>query len=258
MSRVLRPRLPGLAGLALAAPMAVAGDWSLVEFCWSTWLAGLLFTWLCVLTGGVQIILTAPGWRALFERHVPPLANLNGSAATVLTAAGATVAMAFAFLAYTYAFGFYGLFLSFFAEMQPHALFGRNGFINSDFWTPVQYLAATFWAMSVGTIVAYGYRLVGTNPWKRMLLPLATEIVRVHLMVLLMPFLALLAWAALGESYESIVIVLLMTAFYLLPGRSGDARTVGAQPDPVPEHAGTSHMHLSEGMRQSREHRAGS
>ena len=147
--------------------------------------------------------------------------------------------MALAFQAYTYAFGFYGLLLSFFAEMEPHALFGRNGFINSDFWTPVRYLATTFWAMSVGTIVAHGRGLVGTNPWKRMLLPLATEIVRVHLMVLLMPFLALLAWAVLGESYESVVIVLLMTAFYLLPGRSRGAHTVTAQPDPVPEHAGT-------------------
>jgi hypothetical protein len=239
VSGVLRPRLFGLAGLAFAAPMAVAGDWSLMEFCWSTWLAGLLFTWLCVLTGGMQIVLTAPRWRVLLERRVPPLARLNGSTTRALTAAGATVLMALAFQAYTYAFGFYGLFLSFFAEMEPHALFGRNGFINSDFWTPVRYLAATFWAMSVGTIVAYGGGLVGTNPWKRMLLPLATEIVRVHLMVLLMPFLALLAWAALGESYESVVIVLLMTAFYLLPGRSRDAHTVAAQADPVPEHAGT-------------------
>jgi len=219
----MRPRLSGLAGLAFAAPMAVAEDWSLVEFCWSTWLAGLLFTWLCVLTGGIQIVLTAPKWRVLLERRVPSVARFNGSATTALTAAGATVLMALAFQSYTYAFGFYGLFLSFFAEMEPHALFGRNGFINSDFWTPVRYLAATFWAMSVGTIVAYGRGLIGTSPWRRMLLPLATDIVRVHLMVVLMPFLAVLAWVGLGESYESVVIVLLMTAFYLLPGRSESA-----------------------------------
>jgi hypothetical protein len=230
---VVRPRIAGLAGLAVAAPMAVAADWSLVEFCWSTWLAGLLFTWLCVLTGGMQVVVTAPRWRVLLVRQVPPLARLHGSATTALIAAGTTVLMALAFLAYTWVFGFYGLFLSFFAEMEPHALFGRNGFINSDFWTPVRYLAATFWAMSVGTIVAYGPSLVGTDPWKRMLLPLATEIVRIHLMVLLMPFLALLAWAALGESYESVVIVLLMTAFYLLPGRSRDAHAVEAEADPV-------------------------
>jgi hypothetical protein len=239
MSGALRPRLFGIAGLALAAPMAVAGDWSLAEFCWSTWLAGLLFTWLCVLTGGIQIVLTAPRWRVLLERSVPSLARLNRSGITALTVGAATVLMVLAFQAYTYAFGFYGLFLSFFAEMEPHALFGRNGFINSDFWTPVRYLAVTFWAMSVGTIVAYGCDLAGTNPWKRMLLPLATEVVRVHLMVLLMPLLALLAWAALGESYESVVIVLLMTVFYLLPGQSEDAKTVTAQLDPVPEHAGT-------------------
>jgi hypothetical protein len=234
---VVRTRAFGLAGLAVAAPIAVAGDWSLVEFCWSTWLAGLLVTWLCVVTGGMQIILTAPKWRGRLERRVPPLARLNRSASTGVTAAGAAVVMVLALQAYTYAFGFYGLFLSFFAEMEPQPLFGRNGFINSDFWTPVRYLAATFWAMSVGTVVAYGRGLVETNPWKRMLLPVATEIARVHLLVLLMPVLALLAWAVLGESYESVVIVLLMTAFYLLPGGARDAHTKSVESDPVHEHA---------------------
>jgi hypothetical protein len=61
MAGVVRSRLFGMAGLALAAPMAVAGGWSLAEFCWSTWLAGLLFTWVCVLTGGIQIVLLDDG-----------------------------------------------------------------------------------------------------------------------------------------------------------------------------------------------------
>lgn len=59
---------------------------------------------------------------------------------------------------------------------------------SSDFWTPVKYLTTTFWAMSVGTIVAYGQDLVVSNPWKRMLLPATTEVVRVHVMVVVMPF----------------------------------------------------------------------
>ena len=104
--------------------------------------------------------------------------------------------------------------------MEPHALLGRNGFINPDFWTPVRYLMTTFWAMGVGTVVAFGPNLIGTNPRKRMLLPVATELLRIHLMVFLMPFFALMAWAVLGESYESLVILLLMAAFYLLPQRS--------------------------------------
>jgi hypothetical protein len=232
-------RLLSLAGLAVAASVAVAGDWSLAEFCWSTWLAGLLLTWLCVLSGGLQIIVTAPKWRARLERHVPALGRLPQPATVALTVASAVVLTAFAFYAYTFAFGFYGLFLSFFAEMEPHALFGRNGFINSDFWTPVGYLAVNFWAMSAGVVVAYGLGIMRTNPWQRMLLPFATEVVRVHVMVVVMPFLALLAWAALGESYQSSVIVLLMAVFYLLPGRSPELQAAAAEDGPRPEHVRT-------------------
>lgn len=236
-------RLPSplfrFAGLSVAAAPAVAGDWSLAEFCWSIWLAGLLFTWLCVLTGGLQIALTAPQWRGMLEHRLPNLRRLSPRAFATLTIGTAAVLTAVAFQAYSFAFGFYGLFLSFFAEMEPHSLFGRNGFINSDFWTPVRYLMATFWAMSIGTIVAYGRGIVRTNPWKRMLLPIATEIMRVHVMVVVMPFLALIAWAALGDTYQSVVIVLLMAAFYLFPGGSPEIRTVAGQEVARPEHAGT-------------------
>lgn len=106
--------------------------------------------------------------------------------------------------------------------MQPHSLFGRNGFINSDFWTPVSHLASTFWAMSIGLIIAYGRELIAPNSWRKLLLPLATEVVRVHVMVLLMPFIALAAWAVVGDSYQPFVIVLLMLGFYLLPTRTED------------------------------------
>jgi hypothetical protein len=53
-----------------------------------------------------------------------------------------------------------------------------------------------------------------------------------------MPFLALIAWAAPGDSYQSVVIVLLMAAFYLLPGGSRRTRTVAGQEVVGPEHAG--------------------
>lgn len=228
-----------LAGLSLAAAAAVAGDWSLAEFCWSTWLAGLLFTWLCVLTGGLQIVFTAPQWRGMLERHLPDLRRLSPRAFATLTIGTAAVLTAVAFQAYSFAFGFYGLFLSFFAEMEPNALFGRNGFINSDFWTPVRYLVVTFWAMSIGTIVAHGRGIVRTNPWKRMLLPVATEIMRVHVMVVVMPVLALIAWAWLGDSYQSVVVVLLMVAFYLLPGGSPKTRTIAPQEVVRSEQTGT-------------------
>jgi hypothetical protein len=240
--RTLDVRTPsplGLAGLAVAAPVAVTGGWSLAEFCWSTWLAGLLLTWLCVLSGGLQIVFALPKWRAHLERHVPALGRLPQPATVAVTVAVVAVLTVLAIYAYTFAFGFYGLLLSFFAEMEPHALFGRNGFINSDFWTPVGFLAVNFWAMSVGIVVAYGPGIIRTNPWKRMLLPFATEVVRVHVMVVVMPFLALIAWAALGDSYQSVVIVLLMAVFYILPGRSRAIESATAQDSPKAEHVPT-------------------
>jgi hypothetical protein len=214
----------------VAAPVAVAGDWSLAEFCWSTWFAGLMITWLCVLSGGLQIVATAPQARAWLDRHVPALGRLPRPATIALTVTAGTALTAVAFLAYTHAFGLYGLLLSFFAEMEPHALFGRDGFINSDFWTPVGYLAVNFWAMSLGIVVAYGRQIMRTDPWKRMLLPFASEVIRVHVMVVVMPFLALIAWGAFRESYQSVVIVLLMAGFYILPGQSRELQSIAAEP----------------------------
>jgi hypothetical protein len=225
-----RPSAFRLAGLLIAAPLAVIGDWSLAEFCWSIWLAGVLFTWACILTGGLQVFATASSWGSRLKRNVPVLARSSQSSATVLVVTGAACVMVAAFVAFNFLFGLYGALLSFFAEIEPYSLFGRNGFINSDFWTPVSYLATTFWAMSVGTIIAYWRDLVRANPWKKIMLPLATEVARVHLMVVVMPFITLAAWAVVGESYQPLVIVLLMVAFYLLP-----TRTKGVSSSPASE-----------------------
>lgn len=240
MSLVSRsPALLRAAGLGIAAPAAVAADWSLPEFCWSTWLAGLLVTWLCVLTGAVQIVATAGSWRDRIGTRIPALARLSPAVSTALTAAAAILLAGIAFRVYTLVFGFYGLFLSVFAEMEPRGLFGRDGFINSDFWTPVRYLASAFWGMAVGTLVAHGFGIVRSNPWKRMLFPLGTEIVRIHVMVILMPFLALIAWAILGDAYHLVVIVLLMAVFYLLPGPSRAIPVAAATDAGRAEHAMT-------------------
>lgn len=237
MIGVLRtPTLARYTGLAVAAPVAVTSDWSLAEFCWSTWLAGLLFTWICVITGGGQIILSAPRFARRVQDQVRLLARLSRPLLVAFVGLVAVLLTGVMFRVYSFAFGFYGLFLSFFAEMEPHGLFGRNGFINSDFWTPVRHLFASFWAMSLGTVVAYGRDTVRSDPWCRMLFPIQTEVIRVHIMVVAMPFLALVAWATLGDAYESVVIVLLMAVFYLVPGRRhrDNAR---AREAATPEHA---------------------
>ncbi len=208
-------------GFSLASFFAVTQEWSLPEFCWSTWLTGLVYAWACVVHASIQIILTARTDKAAYEerllflRRLSPLAFLAG---VVVVTAGAGL---LAFRVYSYLFGFYGLFLSVFAEMEPYSLFGRNGFINSDFYTPVTHLAFLFWPMVAGTLIANREEfLFRKNPWKRLLWPFEKEILRMHLMVLALPFFSLLAWAMVGDAYQSITVVLLMGIFYLLPRKA--------------------------------------
>lgn len=217
----------GAIGFAFASFFAVTQDWSLPEFCWTTWLAGLMYAWGCIATAVFQIILspqankTFAGERLAFLRKLPP--NWR----SVLFAAAAVAAAIVSFQLYSYLFGFYGLFLSVFAEMEPASLFGRNGFINSDFYTPLFYLLERYWPMAAGVLIMNWQDYTGPDPWKRILLPMQKEILRIHLMILALPFFCLAAWALFRHSYQSITIVLLMGLFYLLPKNSEKKR----QPD---------------------------
>lgn len=60
----------GAIGFGLASVFAVTQEWSLPEFCWSTWLAGLVYAWSCVATASVQIILTVRSEKAAYEQHI--------------------------------------------------------------------------------------------------------------------------------------------------------------------------------------------
>ncbi len=227
-------------GFGLASVSAVTQHWSLPEFCWSTWLAGLVYVWGCTLTAALQIVLTARSDQAAyaerlpFVRGIPPRFFLLGVTAIAL----ATGLLAFYLCAFV--FGFYGLFLSVFAEMEPMALFGRNGFINSDFFTPVMHLAVRFWPMAVGVLIANREDLSRQNPWRRVLLPFESEILRMHVMILALPVFSMIAWALFREAYQSITIVLLMGLFYLLPKkRSPDRSEPSEVAEPVGQAPGT-------------------
>ncbi|HPJ96390.1 MAG TPA: hypothetical protein PK022_03705 [Syntrophales bacterium] len=210
--------LYGLLGFALVCYFAVTQAWSLPAFCWGTWLAGLLYTWGCIVTGAIQIILFARSDRVAYEerlpfvRRLPPLAYLFGI--VVLSVCGGIVA----FRVYSFLFGFYGLFLSVFAEMEPLVFFGRNGFINSDFFSPVLYLLERFWPVAVGVLLANGEDFFGrlTNPWRRMALPFQREILRLHVMILALPFVTMLSWALFKGAYQTVTIVILMGLLFLL------------------------------------------
>ncbi len=205
-------------GFGLASFFAVTQEWSLPAFCWGTWLTGLAYAWSCVLGASLRIILTARSEKSAWEERLPflrlfsPLAYLAGVTAA---AVGAGFVM---FRVYGYLFGFYGLFLSVFAEMEPLSLFGRNGFINSDFYTPLTHLALLFWPMVLGALVANVEDFYPRKtPWKRLLWPFEREILRMHLMVLALPFFSLLAWAVFRDAYQTVTVVLLLGIFYLLP-----------------------------------------
>ncbi len=204
-------------GFVLAAGFSSVEKWSLPEFCWSAWLAGLVFAWACVVTAGVHILLTARSGASRLGKSIPRLADAPLPALLSIVVLGTVLAGGVALKLYSILFGFYGLFLSVFAEMEPHSLFGRNGFINSDFFTPVTYLLMNFWPMAVSTLIVSADDLVRGDPWKRLVLPMESEVLRMHLMVLALPFLSLVAWALFGAAYERVTVVLLIGVFFLVP-----------------------------------------
>ncbi len=221
-----------------SAFLAVRQEWSVREFCWSVWIAGLVFSLLCVAWGYIHLIIRV-------EREGRKLANFSGfallsnplNASLVVFAAGSVAAMAAAFI-YLKVFSFYGLFLSVFAEMKPYELFGRNGFINSDFFTPAAHLARKFWPVILLASVSGAGALTGPDPWVKMVMPVRSkEIIRIHLMTLALPFLSLFFWMIFRDKYNAPAVVSLLAIFFLvsLPSRRPARTDGGAQPPSHPE-----------------------
>lgn len=104
-------------------------------------------------------------------------------------------------------------------------MFGRNGFINSDFFTPVLYLLYKFWPMAAGALIMNWRTLLLNDPWKRLVLPFREELLRIHVMTIVLPFFSMLAWALFQGAYQGVTIVLLMVVFYLVPKASGQVRS---------------------------------
>jgi hypothetical protein len=203
--------------LVLACGFAIGQRWSLPEFAWGTWVCGLVFAWCCVASGSIHIVLTGARQRATMQAKLPWVERVPAAAFTLgLGAAVALVALV-AVRAYCFLFAFYGLFLSVFCPMPPLTLFGPNGFINSDFFTPVAYLLLNYWPMVAAAMIANGELLLSPHPWRRILLPMDREVLQMHLMVLAVPFLSLLAWAILGTQYQTAVVVMLLAGLHLLP-----------------------------------------
>jgi hypothetical protein len=171
-----------------------------------------------VITAAIQILLTARKEKGTYEISLPFLQRVSPNVFYFGITLATMLIGWIALYVYSYLFAFYGLFLSVFAEMEPHFLFGRNGFINSDFAAPVSYLIERFWPMILGTLIANAVDFVKNNPWKRILLPFqSNEILRIHILTLALPFVTLIAWALFRTAYQPITLVLLIGLFYLLP-----------------------------------------
>jgi hypothetical protein len=222
----------GIIGFGVASAFAVNQEWSLPEFCWSTWLTGLVYAWACVVMAALQIVLTARAKKAAYDARLPFLRRLSPDVFLLCVAVMTASVGLLGFRVYTFLFAFYGLFLSVFAEMKPVAFFERNGFINSDFFTPVIYLVDRFWPMAAGALISNWQDFFGDDPWKRLVLPFEKKVIRLHIMVLALPFLAMIAWALFGEAYQSITILVLMALFYLpaKKARPSDPERSGSQP----------------------------
>ena len=216
-----------LIAFGLTSYLAVTQQWSVQELCWSVWLAGLFYSWMCVITAAIQILLTARTQKEYYDTAVPFIKRISPEIFALAIIPVTLLVGWIALYLYCYLFSFYGLFLSVFAEMEPHSLFGRNGFINSDFFTPVTYLAVNFWPMIIGTLIANADEFMKKTPWKRILLPFqSNEILRIHIMTVAMPFLMLIAWALFKPAYQQLTIVLLIGIFYLLPKKQQKEKAV--------------------------------
>lgn len=227
-----------LGGFGLSVAFAVHQQWSLPELCWGFWISGLVCSWAFALAGALRILLAPASAIPTAVRSWPPLANLPAAGWRALLALSA-LAVGFVMVqVYAYLFGFYGLFLSVFAEMEPHHLFGRNGFINSDFYGPVVVLLERFWALVIGALATDLHLALRGSPWRVARLPFSLQLLPMHLMVLAVPFVSLLFWALVGERYHLPAVVLVLALFHFLPRERGAHTCATSAAEPDARHAG--------------------
>lgn len=218
----LSPLLLTIAGVGLHLQYAITDQWSLPEFCWSTWLAAFYLSLAFAMTGMLGMILDACAQRKHFETRIKITCGWPYPVFLILFSILILTVGWLLWHLLGYLFGFYGIFLSWIAQMEPLLFFGVNGFINSDFFTPVTYLTIKFWPAVAGAFLANLGTLLSLEPRKALVYPFSSgEILRIHLMVVLMPFFCLGAWLIDRNQYQPITIIILTALFYL----SGQKRT---------------------------------
>ena len=206
-----------LSAFILTAYSAYSMKWSLQEYCWILWMTGLVYTWVCISTAMIQIVLTVRKDQKLYLPNLPFAGWMDPGKFVILLSITAVLAGGIAFIIYNFLLGFYGIFLSFFAEMYPYRFFGRDGFINTNFFTPAIWLIVVFWPMPVANLLARYKDFFGPKPWRRLVFPLQKEIIRMHLLILIMPVITMLCFIFFRNYYSDIVIIILTAVFYFFP-----------------------------------------
>lgn len=220
-SLIRNSRLIHLIGFALAAVAALHDGWTVQQLCWSFWISALITCWGLVAAAVIRLIIQPAFLRSAVDRLQQITGGRLSSIPTLIISALIFIAMLglcfAAYRAYSFLFAFYGLFLSAFAPIEPAEYFGPNGFINSNFYDPVLDLIERFWPMIIGTLIAEWPHLVSEHPLKNLSKPFQTQLVRLHLAVLGVPFISMFAWILLGEHYQIIAVVLILAVFYYTP-----------------------------------------
>jgi len=191
-------------GFAIAACLALYERWRMQELCWGLWITGLLYCWGTVVIACIRSILSSDREQLLYrirEKGLPQfLQELPAWLFSCGVALFSIIISGIAFYFYAWLFSFYGLFLSVFAEMEPRSLFGRNGFINSDFFTPVACLAQLCWPMALGSLLADRQHLLSSSPLQLLVKPFSRQVAVMHVAIVTMPFVALLSWMLFKDS----------------------------------------------------------
>lgn len=210
-----------LGGFAISAGFTLTSDLSLAGFCWSFWLVGLYSAYFAAVRFAVRVFVHR---HALLKERFAPTATIAPTT-LMLIAIAVSVGVGFALLyAASWIYGFYGLFLSVWVRMPPEELFGPNGFINSDFWTPVTYLTRAYYPLVIGQLVSEAAWLLSTGSlWGTETGTPERRIVTLHVMILALPFAAMFSWMLLQGRYETLTLMILLaikSAFDLRSSRT--------------------------------------
>ncbi len=220
---IKRINLQGIAGFALVAALAVMQGWTLPDFCWSNWLAGLLYGWCCIVVAVAQIVLS----EALRKEHGVKKNLLLQSMPPLVRVVAVSVACFFvAFLAYelySLFFIYLGIGVSlFFGDGPLNPLNPLNMEDTSIAFDTVAYLLEDFWPVAAGMILTRWPDFVRGNPWKRIFLPLDKKLIHTHALILGGMLCAVIAQLFFAETYETVAIVIILGGMFLWPQNTGE------------------------------------